>query len=100
LPYSLTDLLEGAKATIPAGLPHVIGINADSRAIVAGEVFFALPGANMHGDGFVAAAVGRGALAVVTDRRPRANPGVPVIVVEDVRGAYARAAARSFPPQP
>ncbi|HEV7717518.1 MAG TPA: UDP-N-acetylmuramoyl-L-alanyl-D-glutamate--2,6-diaminopimelate ligase [Arsenicitalea sp.] len=100
MPYSLTDLLEGAKTSIPPGLPKFIGINADSRAVAAGEVFFALPGAKTHGDGFVAAAVGRGALAVVTDRKLKTDPGVPVIIVEDVRAAYARAAARSYAPQP
>ncbi|MDB5562987.1 MAG: UDP-N-acetylmuramoylalanyl-D-glutamate--2,6-diaminopimelate ligase, partial [Hyphomicrobiales bacterium] len=100
LPYSLYDLLEGAKPSIPGGLPNVIGVNADSRAIVAGEAFFALPGAKTHGYSFAMAAVGRGALAIVTDRKSKADLGVPVVVVDDVRAAYARAAARSFAPQP
>jgi UDP-N-acetylmuramoyl-L-alanyl-D-glutamate--2,6-diaminopimelate ligase len=98
--FPLADLLAGAGASLPGGMPDVSGLNADSRAIAPGEVFFALPGAKLHGDAFVAEAVGRGAAAIVTDRAPAGDPGVPVVVVDDVRAAYARAAARRFAPQP
>jgi len=97
--FALRDLLQGAGApSVPA--IEVEGINADSRAIGPGDVFFALPGTRVHGDGFAAQAVGRGAIAMVTDREPEPAPGVPVVVVDDVRAAYARAAARQFAPQP
>jgi UDP-N-acetylmuramoyl-L-alanyl-D-glutamate--2,6-diaminopimelate ligase len=93
------ELLEGAGAEHPPAL-QVAGINADSRAIEAGEVFFAVPGTRVHGNDFIAQAVGGGAAAIVTDRIPGTNPAVPVIVVDDVRAVYARAAARQFAPQP
>jgi UDP-N-acetylmuramoyl-L-alanyl-D-glutamate--2,6-diaminopimelate ligase len=97
--FALQDLLKGAGApSVPSLL--VEGINADSRAIGPGDVFFALPGTRVHGDGFAAQAVGRGAVAMVTDRDPAAVPGIPVVVVDDVRAAYARAAARQYAPQP
>lgn len=94
--FALSDLVDGA------GVPalEVSGITADSRAVATGDAFFALPGTKVHGNAFVAAAVGLGAAAVVTDRAPESDPGVPVIVVEDVRAAFARAAARRFSPQP
>lgn len=76
------------------------GVNADSRAIVPGEAFFALPGTRVHGDGFVAQAGSQGAVVMVTDRAPEVQPAIPVVVVEDVRAAYARAAARQYAPQP
>ncbi|MBN9309909.1 MAG: UDP-N-acetylmuramoyl-L-alanyl-D-glutamate--2,6-diaminopimelate ligase [Devosia sp.] len=98
VPYALRDLLKGATASVPD--LTVEGINSDSRAIRAGEAFFALPGTRVHGDGFAAQAVSQGAIAMVTDRVPDAAPGVPVVVVEDVRAAYARAAALQFAPQP
>jgi UDP-N-acetylmuramoyl-L-alanyl-D-glutamate--2,6-diaminopimelate ligase len=95
--FALVELLRGSSAGA-AGL-EVTGINADSRAIRPGEAFFALPGTKVHGDAFIAEALRRGAAAVVTDR-PAGGDGVPVIVVDDVRAAYARAAARQFAPQP
>ena len=97
--FALAELLEGAAGT---SAPHlrVEGINADSRAIKPGEAFFALPGTRVHGGGFAAQAVARGAVAVITDRRPEHEPGVPVLLVDEVRSVYARAAARQFAPQP
>ena len=78
----------------------VSGINADSRAITAGDAFFALPGSMSHGDSFIGEAVRRGAKVMVSDRPLIGDAGVPVVVVADVRAAYARAAARLFMPQP
>jgi UDP-N-acetylmuramoyl-L-alanyl-D-glutamate--2,6-diaminopimelate ligase len=100
LPERLSILLAGATGDrVPADLV-VSGVNADSRAVEAGNAFFALPGSRTHGDAFLAQALSRGAAAVVTDRRPGIDPGVPVVVVEDVRRAYARAAARAVGPLP
>lgn len=99
VPFALADLLKGAGAPSIPPL-EVEGINADSRAIVPGEAFFALPGTRVHGDGFAAQAVGRGASVMISDRQPDADPGIPVVLVDDVRAAYAQAAARQFAPQP
>jgi UDP-N-acetylmuramoyl-L-alanyl-D-glutamate--2,6-diaminopimelate ligase len=100
LSISVSQLLEGSGARPKKGLGAVFGLNSDSRRIEPGDVFFALPGAKVHGNQFVPDAVVRGALAVVTDTAPPGDPGVPVIVVPDVRAAYARAASRVFEPQP
>lgn len=97
---SVTQLLEGSGARPKKGLGTVFGLNSDSRRIEPGDIFFALPGKKVHGNEFVADAVQRGALAVVTDLAPPGDPGVPVIVVKDVRASYARAASRVFEPQP
>jgi UDP-N-acetylmuramoyl-L-alanyl-D-glutamate--2,6-diaminopimelate ligase len=98
--FSLAELLEGAGGrAVRPGL-EVSGLNADSRAVGSGEAFFALPGVHTHGDAFAADAVRNGAAVIVSDRRPKADPGVPVVVVPDIRAAYARAAARRFAPQP
>lgn len=97
---SVTQLLEGSGARPKKGLGAVFGLNSDSRRIEPGDVFFALPGNNAHGNEFIAEAVRMGALAVVSDKAPFGEPGVPVIIVSDVRAAYARAASRIFEPQP
>lgn len=100
LPYSIADLLgPAAKGQVEPAL-EVHGINADSRLIGEGDLFFALPGARSHGAVYVRDAVGRGAKALVSEAPPKADPGVPVVVVEDVRAAYAKAAARICGPQP
>lgn len=96
--FALAELLEGAGAALPR--LKVEGVNADSRAIRPGEVFFAIPGLRTHGDAFAAQARANGAKAMVSNRQPSADPGIPVIVVDDVRAAYARAAATQYAPQP
>src|SRR4051812_16946822 len=98
VPFALQDLLKGAGGE-PPGI-EVEGINADSRAIKPGDVFFAVPGLHTHGDAFAPQARSKGAVAMITDRTPAADPGMPVVVVSNVRAAYARAAARQFAPQP
>ena len=97
---SVTQLLEGSGARPKKGLGAIFGLNSDSRRIEPGDIFFALPGSVGHGNAHIGEAVGRGALAVVTDTAPVGDPGVPVIIVDDVRAAYARAASRIFEPQP
>ncbi|MEO8757934.1 MAG: UDP-N-acetylmuramoyl-L-alanyl-D-glutamate--2,6-diaminopimelate ligase [Devosia sp.] len=98
LSFALSELLEGTGSKSPR--LSVVGVNADSRAVKPGEAFFAVPGLHTHGDAFAAQARSNGAAAMITDRAPGADPGIPVIVVDDVRAAYARAAARQFAPQP
>jgi UDP-N-acetylmuramoyl-L-alanyl-D-glutamate--2,6-diaminopimelate ligase len=97
--FALSRLLAGSGLEIPP-LLRVAGVNADSRAMVPGEAFFALPGTQAHANSYIDAAVGNGAVVIVTDSAPGVDPGVPVFVVDDVRGAYARAAARQYVPQP
>jgi UDP-N-acetylmuramoyl-L-alanyl-D-glutamate--2,6-diaminopimelate ligase len=97
---SVTQLLEGSGARPKKGLGAVFGLRSDSRFIEPGDIFFALPGEKVHGNEFVGEAVKRGALAVISDKAPVGDPGVPVIIVSDVRAAYARAASRIFEPQP
>jgi UDP-N-acetylmuramoyl-L-alanyl-D-glutamate--2,6-diaminopimelate ligase len=97
LAFSLAHLLEGAGTFVPA--IAIKGISADSRAIAAGEAFFALPGTRAHGNVFAAQAAARGAAAIITDTRLDSDPGIPVVVVEDVRAGFARAASR-LSPQP
>lgn len=97
--FALAELLDGAVEKPPPPI-EVAGVNADSRVIKPGEAFFALPGTRVHGNAFAVQAVARGAVVVVTDRAPDADPGVPVVLVDEVRSVYARAAARQFAPQP
>ena len=74
----------------------VSGISMDSRRVVPGNVFFALPGLRTDGAVHVAEALSRGAVAIVTNAEPAAAPTkVTFIQVADPRAALARAARRS-----
>ncbi|MBJ7470962.1 MAG: UDP-N-acetylmuramoyl-L-alanyl-D-glutamate--2,6-diaminopimelate ligase, partial [Solirubrobacteraceae bacterium] len=63
----------------------------DSRAVGQGDLFCAIPGFEVDGHDFAAAAVDRGAAALLVQRR--LDLPVPQLVVADARVATARAAA-------
>jgi UDP-N-acetylmuramoyl-L-alanyl-D-glutamate--2,6-diaminopimelate ligase len=85
-----------------AGDPAITGLALDSRAVRPGNLFAALPGSAVHGASFAAKAVENGAVAILTDRAGAAliAPGPVVVVAEDAREAFARAAALWFGAQP
>jgi UDP-N-acetylmuramoyl-L-alanyl-D-glutamate--2,6-diaminopimelate ligase len=62
----------------------------DARAATAGSLFFAVPGERADGHDFATAAVERGAVALVVERR--LDIPVPQVVVRDSRAAMAPAA--------
>jgi UDP-N-acetylmuramoyl-L-alanyl-D-glutamate--2,6-diaminopimelate ligase len=94
----LADLLAAPDLDAALGAIEVSGLSADSRAIRAGDVFFAIPGHAGDGLSYVDDARTRGARAVVASRH--ADCGLPLVVVDDVRAALAHAAARFYPGQP
>ncbi|HEY5249667.1 MAG TPA: UDP-N-acetylmuramoyl-L-alanyl-D-glutamate--2,6-diaminopimelate ligase [Dermatophilaceae bacterium] len=80
--------------------PHVLvtGVSLDSRAIRRGDLYAALPGANVHGARFVGPAVGLGAVAVLTDPAGAtllalSEITVPVLVVPQPRAVLGGVAA-------
>ncbi|MGA4669702.1 UDP-N-acetylmuramoyl-L-alanyl-D-glutamate--2,6-diaminopimelate ligase [Propionibacteriaceae bacterium Y1923] len=78
--------------------PAITGLAFDSRRVRAGDLYLAMPGANAHGAQFAAAAVDRGAVAILTDPRGVELAGevlVPVVSSQHPRQAMA-AVAQSF----
>lgn len=94
----LAELLEGAALASELGDLEIAGVSADSREIGEGFAFFAVPGFKGDGLAFAADAKARGARVVIASRP--ADVGLPLVVVENVRAALARAAAKIFPRQP
>jgi UDP-N-acetylmuramoyl-L-alanyl-D-glutamate--2,6-diaminopimelate ligase len=81
----------------------VAGITADSREVVPGDLFAALPGASVDGRTFIADAVQRGAVAVLAPQGTEWPPGVPprpLILDPEPRRRLARMAAALAGPQP
>jgi UDP-N-acetylmuramoyl-L-alanyl-D-glutamate--2,6-diaminopimelate ligase len=76
------------------------GLAADSRAVKAGDVFFALAGAKTDGARFVDAAIRAGAVAIVGEHVVATAPHVPFVEADNARQVLARSAARFYPRQP
>lgn len=88
---SLRALLGGI-----ADAPDVVvtGMALDSRSIAPGHLFVALQGGSEHGLRFAAAAIARGAVAILSDRAADAALPLPVVVVPALRGQLGEIAAR------
>lgn len=101
-PVSVTlgELFAGCGLPLQVALLRVSVLTADSRAVQRGALFFAVPGTRADGLTYAQQAAAQGAVAIVASRRPDRDPGVPVIVVDDVRAHLSRAAALLYPRQP
>jgi len=75
----------------------ISGLVMDSRRVVPGTVFFALPGRRTDGASYVDEAVARGAVAVVVNKLPAMAPAkVTFVQVADPRATLARVAQRYY----
>jgi UDP-N-acetylmuramoyl-L-alanyl-D-glutamate--2,6-diaminopimelate ligase len=82
---------------------EIAGVTADSRSVVPGDLFAALPGSRADGRAFIADAVTRGAVAVLTSPGttwPAGVPRKPMIFAPEPRSSLARIAALLAGPQP
>ena len=85
-------------AAVKGGLDRPIsGLTMDSRRVVPGSLFFALPGLRTDGAAFIDEAINRGAVAVVT-QKPVTLPHskVTFIQVANARATLARVAQRYY----
>ncbi|MBI0534258.1 UDP-N-acetylmuramoyl-L-alanyl-D-glutamate--2,6-diaminopimelate ligase [Roseomonas sp. KE2513] len=85
------------------GRPEITGLTADSRQVMPGSLFAALPGARTDGREHIADAVRRGAIAVLAPEGTEWPPGVPpraLMTAPDPRRALAQMAARFHGAQP
>ncbi|WP_238156977.1 UDP-N-acetylmuramoyl-L-alanyl-D-glutamate--2,6-diaminopimelate ligase [Kribbella sp. VKM Ac-2571] len=105
VPVSLADLASVAHVPVPAqssilGLPATVtGVSLDSRSILPGDLYAALPGAVTHGAEFVAKAQQAGAVAVLTDPAGAdraAATGLPVLVADRPRSVLGAIASRIY----
>jgi len=81
----------GARGDL-AGDPDITLVTCDSRQVIPGALFFALPGAVRDGGTFAAEAARRGAAAVVAERPVDCAPAL-LVEVPSARRAMALAAA-------
>ena len=75
----------------------ISGLAMDSRRVMAGNLFFALPGRRADGSSFIDEAINRGAVAIVAERIPSGTAArVTYLQVADARRALAQVAQRYF----
>ncbi|MDF2826091.1 MAG: UDP-N-acetylmuramoylalanyl-D-glutamate--2,6-diaminopimelate ligase [Mycobacterium sp.] len=91
----------GADEAGAGGLSDVTvrGVTLRAQDAQAGDLFAALPGARAHGARYIADAVSRGAVAVLTDAAGLAEAAhvtVPVVRHEDPRSVLGRLAAEVY----
>ncbi len=91
-------LNEDEILAVKGGLDRPIsGLVMDSRRVVPGNLFFALPGIRSDGAAFIDEAVSRGASAVVAQVIPAHPPArVTFVQVADARAMLARVAQRYY----
>jgi UDP-N-acetylmuramoyl-L-alanyl-D-glutamate--2,6-diaminopimelate ligase len=92
----LRRLLAAAGLPTASGTadPEVTRAEYDSRLAGPGALFVAIPGDHVDGHAFASSAVAAGAVAVVAERDPGLDAGVPLALVPDSRAALAPLAAR------
>lgn len=99
---ALSRMLDGLPVLAVGGdLPlaaldvEVTGVSDDSRAVAPGEAFVAVAGAASDGHDHIAQAVASGAVAVLGERQI-VDPGVPMVVLEDLKRLRSELASRIY----
>lgn len=94
----LSDLLRGVEPLSVTGTcdGNVEGVVCDSRQVRPGSVFVAIPGYRQDGWGFVADALDRGALAIVSEHEAASTRKTCHVHVADARRALALMACEFF----
>lgn len=100
--------LGSVLGAIPAGSPElpataldrqVTGVTLDSRSVLPGDLYAALPGHVTHGARFARDAVAAGAVAVLTDAAGASECGdlaVPVVIIDNPRSSLGAIAAAVY----
>jgi len=101
----LTELLANYKGSLSISgnaeqLP-ISGIASDSRLVGKGSLFIAVKGNNNDGGKYIDAAIGQGAIAVLTDSDSQIDyKDIAVVKVDNVRLALAQIAATFYSSKP
>ena len=94
----LTELWKGVALTSgdPGYDPEITGLACHSREVRPGSLFVAVPGQLTDGHQYIPDAVRKGAAAILCQRAPEKEPGVPVFTVADSRAVLNTVAANFY----
>ncbi|MDR3167424.1 MAG: Mur ligase domain-containing protein, partial [Treponema sp.] len=85
-----TSLEEAPPAGTPQGNPPITGLEYDSRKVMPGNLYFALPGQHTDGHIFIPETIRRGAPVIIHQRElSRYEEGIVYIQVRDSRFAMS-----------
>lgn len=96
-PITLRALLEGLRP-VPVEMDRpIVALSLDSRTVQPGSLFMALAGSKQDGRRFIADAVARGAVAVLSESAPDGQLGqVPILSCPELRALVGPVAARFY----
>lgn len=94
----LQDIIENIHVVSVSGSldPEITDVCFDSRKAKDGSLFCALKGLDHDGNDFVASAVDKGAVAVISGKKFEADHSVTWVEVTDARAAMGKAAGNLF----
>ncbi|WP_240007557.1 UDP-N-acetylmuramoyl-L-alanyl-D-glutamate--2,6-diaminopimelate ligase [Pseudaquidulcibacter saccharophilus] len=95
--FKLGELISGVSTEFSDII--ITGIQADSRKVTKGDLFFALSGSLANGADYAKSAEEKGALAVISETAID-GLSIPVIIVGDARGELSNAAKSFYPEMP
>lgn len=89
----LGEIIEAVGGTCTSASANVTvrGVNWDSRAIQAGDMYVALPGERVDGHDFIEGAAAKGAVCALVSRELEAS--IPLVLVDDTAAALTRLSA-------
>ena len=96
---TLAELLNGIDdiQLIGSGSCEIGGVTFDSRKVLSGTLFAALPGSLVDGHTFIPGAIQNGAIAVLCEKLPETpDPQVTWIQATNVTSAFGKIAANYF----
>ncbi|KAB1662441.1 UDP-N-acetylmuramoyl-L-alanyl-D-glutamate--2,6-diaminopimelate ligase [Pseudoclavibacter chungangensis] len=99
VPLTTVGAAVDAESVIGGDGVVVTGVTSDSRRVLPGDLYVAVPGARVHGAQFAEQAREAGAAAVLTDADGSGRvvaAGLPVVVVPHPRATIAPAAAAVY----
>ena len=92
-PIATTALLQQIVGEYTGAPVAFSGVCVDSRRVAAGDLFVALPGENVDGHDFVAAALAKGAALAMVERLVAGVPAAQQIRVDSSLSGIAAVAA-------
>ena len=75
---------------------RIFSIVMDSRKVIPGALFFAMRGESCDGNLYIAEAIDRGAVAIVSDQPTKTISQVPAVEVSDIRQKLAEISKRFY----
>jgi UDP-N-acetylmuramoyl-L-alanyl-D-glutamate--2,6-diaminopimelate ligase len=94
----LSDLVKGLHVENPKQTldPTILGITHDSRKVNKGFLFVSLKGQSFNGNQFIAQAIEKGCVGVISEDEVSVPPEIVLLVIKNLRSIMAQLAKRFY----